>query len=76
MTVALLTILNQMYLIYNQPFLSRLDNHMAITNDLLISLYLHGYIVLSDFNEHGQWREEASFFLLSVLFTSIFLGLV
>jgi hypothetical protein len=45
--------MTQAYHIRTQPYLDRRENYLDVINDLLVSLYLYTYILLTDFNSES-----------------------
>ena len=74
--LTVLTVLNQIYLIKAQPFENPRENKIALLNDAFVSVYLYANMILTDFNMTGEWRDQASMFLLCVLLTSIFVNIL
>lgn len=56
MTIYFSQLLYQILLGYTWPFESRSKNILALTNEILCSLYLMMYLIASDFNDNPDTR--------------------
>jgi hypothetical protein len=52
----LVSVSKQVYIIQVRPFSSRLENGISLFNELLISLYIYGIILLTNYNNSAELR--------------------
>jgi hypothetical protein len=65
--------LMQIYLVQARPFPTKAELRMNLFNEVLVSLYLYGYILLSDFSYgYDQVQDQAGLAMLVLIFISIF----
>ena len=63
----LVSVSKQVYIIQARPFSSRLENGISLFNELLISLYIYGIILLTNYNNSTELRVQASFLLIGII---------
>lgn len=63
----LVSVSKQVYIIQVRPFSSRLENGISLFNELLISLYIYGIILLTNYNNSAELRVQASFLLIGII---------
>ena len=63
----LVSVSKQVYIIQVRPFSSRLENGLSLFNELLISLYIYGIILLTNYNNSAELRVQASFLLIGII---------
>jgi len=62
----------QIYLVKARPFPSKAEERMNLFNEVLVTLYLYGYILLSDFTYGFEdVQDQAGLAMLVLIFISI-----
>lgn len=72
----IVTFFKQAYILHARPYCTPLENRIALFNEYLISLYLYGIILLTDYNQDDELRLYASYVLIGTigLYTLINMG--
>ena len=60
----------------SKPMLSKLDNHMLLFNELMVSAYLYLLLCLTDFMQENDCRDLIGLLLLSVVVFTVLVNLV
>jgi hypothetical protein len=60
----------------SKPMLSKLDNHMLLFNEIMVSTYLYLLLCLTDFMQENDCRDLIGLLLLSVVVFTVLVNLV
>ena len=69
-----LSLLFQCLIIYIRPYNERIENFVAFSNELLVSMYLYTYIFLTDMIIGQQVKDLAGLFLMAIVFTFVLIN--
>jgi hypothetical protein len=72
MLLTIISIVNQILIIYGKPFELKTDNYMSLFNEFMVSIYIYGLILLTDFQSSRMNKDSLALILLYVI--SITLG--
>jgi hypothetical protein len=66
----------QLMILGSKPMLTKLDNHMLLFNEFMVSIYLYNLLCLTDFmGEHDQ-RDLIAWVLLCIVVSTVVVNLV
>ena len=66
----------QLMILGSKPMLTKLDNHMLLFNEFMVSIYLYNLLCLTDFmGEHDQ-RDLIAWVLLCIVVSTVVFNLV
>ena len=71
-----LSSLFQLLILGSKPMLSKLDNHLLLFNELMVSAYLYLLLGLTDFMQENDCRDSIGLLLLSVVVFTVLVNLV
>ena len=71
----LVSYLKQAYILHARPYCTPIENRIALFNESLISLYLYGIILLTDYNNNDELRLYVSYLLVGIMGVYTFINM-
>jgi hypothetical protein len=66
----------QVMIVCSKPMLNKLDNHMLLFNEIMVSIYLYLLLCLTDFMGENDYRDLIAWALLQVVVFTVLVNLV
>jgi hypothetical protein len=63
-------------IIGSKPMLDKLDNHMLLFNEIMVSIYLYNLLCLTDFMVDHEYRDLIGWVLLILVVFTVVINLV
>lgn len=67
MILLCVSVLKQAYILHARPFTEPIENRIALFNEYLISIYIYGIFLLTDYNTSDELRYYVSLLLVGVI---------